>query len=99
MFDARTDSPEILGSLGTLSTFYTDNTAAERRRLRATVEKQGRNINEQFLAAAEEVMQASNDGCRHGLNSSYGSITLECVVQSLMLLFRSRILQRQTRSI
>ena len=59
VFDTRTESPEILGSLGTLSAFYADNTAAERRRLRATIERQGRQINEQYLAAAEEVTQAS----------------------------------------
>jgi hypothetical protein len=61
VFDTRTESPEILGSLGTLSAFYADNTAVERRRLRAKIEEQGRSINEQFLAAAEEVTQASAD--------------------------------------
>ena len=59
MFDTRVESPDLLGSLGTLSAFYSNNSAAERRRLRATIEEQGRNVNEQFLAAAEVVTQAS----------------------------------------
>ncbi len=58
VFDTRVDSPELLGSLGTLSAFYVENDAAGRRRLRATIEEQGRNINEDFLGAAEQVTQA-----------------------------------------
>jgi len=59
VFDTRVDSPELLGSLGTLSAFYVENDAAGRRRLRATIEEQGRNINEDFVGAAEQVTQAS----------------------------------------
>ena len=55
MLDTKTESPEILSSLSTLSAFYADNSAVERRLLRAKIEKQGRNISEDFLAAAETV--------------------------------------------
>lgn len=55
MLDTRTESPEILSSLSTLSAFYEANSAAERRQLRANIEKQGRHISEDFLAAAETV--------------------------------------------
>lgn len=55
MLDTKTESPEILSSLSTMSAFYENNSAAERRQLRAKIEKQGRHISEDFLAAAETV--------------------------------------------
>lgn len=47
----------MVGSLATLSSFYTDNSPAARRRLRSTVENQGVRVNEQFLEAAQGVIQ------------------------------------------
>ena len=55
--EIRTETPELLGALSTLSTFYDENTPAERRRLRATIERRGLHANEQFLSAAESVIQ------------------------------------------
>ena len=57
--EIRTETPELLGALSTLSTFYDENTRAERRRLRATIERRGLHANEQFLSAAEAVIQVS----------------------------------------
>jgi hypothetical protein len=60
--EIRTETPELLGALSTLSTFYADNTPADRRRLRATIERRGLRTNEAFLGAAEAVMQARPSG-------------------------------------
>ena len=57
--ETRTEAPEVVGSLGTLSGFYTDNSAAARRRLRGTIENQGVQVNQEFLGAAQSVIQAS----------------------------------------
>ena len=52
----RTETPEFLSSLSTLSEFYGDNTAAERRNLRSTFEEQGLAVDSQFLAAASTII-------------------------------------------
>lgn len=57
ILETRTEAPEIVGSLSTLSQFYGDNTPAARRQLRSTIENEGVKINEDFLAAAEGVIQ------------------------------------------
>ena len=57
ILEMRTESPEILGSLATMSTFYEDNTPAARRQLCATIEKQGLSITQQYLQSAEHVVQ------------------------------------------
>ena len=57
----RTESPEILGALSTLSEFYDDNTPVARRRLRTTIEQNGLGINEQFIAAAKAIIKVG--GC------------------------------------
>lgn len=57
VLETRTDSPELLASLATLSTFYTENTAQTRRNLRATIEKRGLAINDEFLLAAESAQK------------------------------------------
>ncbi len=56
--DTRTEAPEIATSLSTLSTFYDENTASSRRHLRSTIENQGLQVNEDFLAAAQGVITA-----------------------------------------
>ncbi|GAB4822825.1 hypothetical protein N2152v2_009871 [Parachlorella kessleri] len=57
ILDTKTEAPEIVGSLSTLSSFYAENTPAARRQLRSTIENEGVKINEEFLAAAESVIQ------------------------------------------
>lgn len=58
VLESRTDTPDVLGSLNTLSTFYTDNTAQNRRNLRSTIEKRSLSINIDFLRASDTAQQA-----------------------------------------
>ncbi|KAL3678988.1 hypothetical protein R1sor_021944 [Riccia sorocarpa] len=58
VLETRTDSPELLASLTTLSSFYNQNTPQARRNLRSTIEKRGLSINEQFLRASEAAQKA-----------------------------------------
>ncbi|PRW32513.1 Conserved oligomeric Golgi complex subunit 6 isoform A [Chlorella sorokiniana] len=58
IMETRTEAPEVVGSLATLSGFYTDNSPAARRRLRSTIENQGVAVNREFLAVAQSVLQA-----------------------------------------
>eukprot|EP00850_Spirogloea_muscicola_P013636 SM000093S24447 [mRNA] locus=s93:387657:397202:+ [translate_table: standard] len=58
VLETRTDSPELLASLGALSTFYDGNTLQARRNLRATVERRGLAINDEFLAAFDTAQTA-----------------------------------------
>ena len=53
----RTELPEVVGALSTLSTFYEENTPQAQRRLRTTIEQHSLSINEQFLAAAEDIIK------------------------------------------
>lgn len=55
--EMRTETPEVVGSLATLSGFYSENSPAARRRLRSTIENQGVHINEEFLDAAQSVIK------------------------------------------
>lgn len=57
ILEIKTEAPELIGSLQTLSTFYTDNTAASRRALRSTVEKRSLLICDKFITAAEDVIR------------------------------------------
>lgn len=66
VLDSRTDSPDLLSSLNTLSTFYTENTPQGRRNLRSTVEKRSLSINHEFLQAsdaAQQVLPLSLSSC------------------------------------
>lgn len=58
VLETRTDSPDLLASLNTLSSFYSENTPHARRNLRSTIEKRGLSINEEFLAASSSAQQA-----------------------------------------
>uniref|UniRef100_A0A0D6R0W8 Conserved oligomeric Golgi complex subunit 6 n=1 Tax=Araucaria cunninghamii TaxID=56994 RepID=A0A0D6R0W8_ARACU len=58
VLESRTDSPDLLASLNTLSSFYTNNTQQARRNLRSTIEKRALAINEEFLAASESAQKA-----------------------------------------
>lgn len=53
VLESRTDTPDVLNSLNTLSTFYTDNTPQSRRNLRSTIEKRSLSINIDFLRASD----------------------------------------------
>ncbi|KAG2497264.1 hypothetical protein HYH03_004848 [Edaphochlamys debaryana] len=58
VLEIKTEAPELLSSLQTLSSFYGENTPAARRGLRTTIEKRGLAINERFIGAAESVIKA-----------------------------------------
>ncbi|KAL3613790.1 Golgi transport complex subunit 6 [Castilleja foliolosa] len=58
VLETRTDTPDLLASLNTLSSFYSENTPHSRRNLRSTIEKRGLSINEEFLAASASAQQA-----------------------------------------
>ncbi|KAJ9552581.1 hypothetical protein OSB04_016626 [Centaurea solstitialis] len=58
VLETRTDNPDLLASLNTLSTFYTDNTPPARRNLRSTIEKRSLSINHDFLLASDAAQQA-----------------------------------------
>lgn len=57
VLETRTDTPDLLASLNTLSSFYSENTPHARRNLRSTIEKRGLSINEEFLAASGSAQQ------------------------------------------
>lgn len=57
VLETRTDNPDLLASLNTLSTFYNDNTAPARRNLRSTIEKRSLTINHDFLLASDAAQQ------------------------------------------
>jgi hypothetical protein len=57
ILEIKTESPELISALNTLSDFYDDNNPAARRQLRSTIEQKGLDINKQFLAAAEGVIE------------------------------------------
>lgn len=59
VLEIRTDSPELLLSLSALSSFYSDNTPQARKNLRATIERRGLSINQEFLDASEDAQQVS----------------------------------------
>ncbi|KAK3435184.1 conserved oligomeric Golgi complex subunit 6 [Eucalyptus grandis] len=58
VLESRTDTPDVLGSLNTLSTFYADNTPQARRNLRSAIEKRGLDINREFLQASDTAQRA-----------------------------------------
>lgn len=53
VLECRTESPDLLSSLNTLSTFYSENTPQARRNLRSTIDKRSLQINQEFLLAAQ----------------------------------------------
>lgn len=58
VLECRTDTPEVLASLNTLSTFYTENTPQARRNLRSNIEKRSLQINLDFLRASQAAQLA-----------------------------------------
>ncbi|CAL9147014.1 unnamed protein product [Musa hybrid cultivar] len=59
VLETRTDSPDLLSSLSTLSTFYADNTPQARRNLKSSIEQRALAINHHFLDASLAAQQAS----------------------------------------
>ncbi|THU42904.1 hypothetical protein C4D60_Mb00t00200 [Musa balbisiana] len=59
VLETRTDSPDLLSSLATLSTFYADNTPQARRNLKSSIEQRALAINHHFLDASLAAQQAS----------------------------------------
>ncbi|KAK9790340.1 hypothetical protein WJX73_004685 [Symbiochloris irregularis] len=58
VIETRTETPETLGALSSLSDFFDDNSAIARRQLRNTVEQRGLSFNGQFLEALKSVLEA-----------------------------------------
>ncbi|KAL8110776.1 hypothetical protein AgCh_026497 [Apium graveolens] len=58
VLETRTDTPDLLASLNTLSSFYTDNSPVARRNLRSTIENRALDINRDFLLASSTAQQA-----------------------------------------
>lgn len=58
VLDTRTDSPDLLVSLSTLSSFYTESTSQGRKNLLTTIERRGLSINDEFLTASEAAQNA-----------------------------------------
>jgi len=58
ILDTKVDSPELLASFGTLAEVHPENSASARRGLRATVERRGLAIHQEFLAGAAAVVDA-----------------------------------------
>ncbi len=73
ILDLRTESQEVLSALSALSTFYGENTPAQRRCLRTTIERRGTALNQEYLAAAESVMQVRDllaPTCMHSVEDA-----------------------------
>ncbi|GFZ16303.1 hypothetical protein Acr_25g0007120 [Actinidia rufa] len=58
VLDTRTDTPDLVASLSTLSDFYADNNPHARRNLRSIIEKRSLSINHDFLLASDAAQQA-----------------------------------------
>ena len=82
ILETRTEAPEVLGALGTLSTFYNENTPAARRSLRSNIDKRGLQINEEFLAAAGSVIQSHPLLQRHQVRWPHELCASQCAVLS-----------------
>ena len=63
VLEIRTESQEVLQSLTALSKLHHQNTAASRRQLKANVEERGIVNVEQFLSAAQGVIQVWSAVC------------------------------------
>lgn len=60
VLETKTDNPDLLASLGTLSSFYTDNTPRTRRNLKSTIETRSLDLNHLFLDASLPAQEALN---------------------------------------
>lgn len=57
VLETRTDNEELVASLATLSTFYTDNTPQARRNLKSSIDHRALAINHHFLQASLPAQQ------------------------------------------
>lgn len=60
ILDIKTETPELINALSTLSTIIDDNTPAIRRQLRSIIESRSLDVSGQFLSAAETVIKVSS---------------------------------------
>eukprot|EP00200_Dunaliella_tertiolecta_P002280 CAMPEP_0202353132 /NCGR_PEP_ID=MMETSP1126-20121109/9026_1 /ASSEMBLY_ACC=CAM_ASM_000457 /TAXON_ID=3047 /ORGANISM="Dunaliella tertiolecta, Strain CCMP1320" /LENGTH=730 /DNA_ID=CAMNT_0048945441 /DNA_START=36 /DNA_END=2228 /DNA_ORIENTATION=- len=67
ILEIKTEGPEVISSISTLSQFYTSNSAADRRDLRSNIENRSLHINDAFISAAESVI-AALDGVQSNLD-------------------------------
>uniref|UniRef100_A0A453IKH2 Conserved oligomeric Golgi complex subunit 6 n=3 Tax=Aegilops tauschii subsp. strangulata TaxID=200361 RepID=A0A453IKH2_AEGTS len=76
VLETRTDSPDLLASLGALSTFYEHNTPQARRNLKSSVEQRALAINRHFLDASLPAQKAlvRVEGEVHALDDSWKKI-------------------------
>ncbi|XP_059457372.1 conserved oligomeric Golgi complex subunit 6 isoform X2 [Corylus avellana] len=58
VLECRTDSPDLVSSLNTLSTFYSENAPRSRRNLKSSIETRALQINLEFLQASNGAQQA-----------------------------------------
>lgn len=73
VLESRIDTPDLLSSLNTLSSFYDENTPQARRNLRSTIEKRSLSINREFLDAshaAQLVITLPPRSCKSSLFAS-----------------------------
>ncbi|RWV87185.1 hypothetical protein GW17_00050850 [Ensete ventricosum] len=73
VLETRTDSPDLLSSLATLSTFYADNTPQARRNLRSSIEQRALAINHHFLDASLSAQQVTDRVEEFGKSSARGT--------------------------
>lgn len=76
VLETRTDNPDLLASLGALSTFYVQNTPQARRNLKSSIEQRALAINRHFLDASLPAHKALDrvEGEVHALNDSWKKI-------------------------
>lgn len=53
----KTESPDVINAMATLSSVCGDNTPSERRDLRSKVERRSTLLNQEYLTAAGSVIQ------------------------------------------
>jgi hypothetical protein len=68
ILETKTENPELVACLATLSEFYDDNSPAARRGLRSAIERRGLSTSRAFLGAAEAVIGAL-DGAQATLDA------------------------------
>ncbi|XP_048447894.1 conserved oligomeric Golgi complex subunit 6-like [Pyrus x bretschneideri] len=98
VLECRTDSPDVLASLNTLSSFYSENTPQSRRNLRSTIEKRGLATNLKFLKAslaAQEALATSCDKIAVALSSC--TATTEGLMQIVSCFLREYQLSNQEK--
>lgn len=73
ILETKTEDPEVLSSLGVLSTFYAANSASDRRRLRSTIERKGLDVTSELLEGAESIL-----GCLDSVEADLRGLSRSC---------------------